>query len=81
MFQSLKHPTISAVIRDIDKAIRWTEILNGYMLLSVDILLVSGTSICLLICERTLTINYILVYHLSLRHLEHNGKTHREEVV
>lgn len=70
MFQHLKLPTISAVLRDIDKAIRWTEVLSGYLLLSVDILTVSDTSVCLLICKRTLTINYILLFHLSVRYLE-----------
>lgn len=61
MFQSLKTPTISAVVRYIDEAIRWTENLSGYMLLSVDILSVNDSSVCLLICERTLAINYILL--------------------
>lgn len=70
MFQRLKLPKISAVVRDIDKAIRWTDVLNGYLLLSVDVLTVNDTSVCLLICKRTLTINYILLFHLSVRYLE-----------
>lgn len=61
IFQSLKKPAISFVVRDIDKAIRCTENLNGYMLLSVDILSGNDISVCLLICERILPINYILL--------------------
>lgn len=59
MLQSLETPTISAVVREIDKAIRWTENLNGYMLLRVDILSVNDISVCLFVCERTPAINYI----------------------
>jgi len=39
-------------------------------LLIIDILSVNDTSVCLLICVRTVTTTYILLYHLSVRYLE-----------
>lgn len=70
MKKQINNTNISAVVRSIYKATKWTENLNGYMLLSKDILLINDMLFFLWIFERTLTNNYILLKHLSKRYLE-----------
>lgn len=70
MKKQINNNNISAVVRSIYKATKWTENLNGYMLLSKDILLIDDMLFFLWIFERTLTNNYILLKHLSKRYLE-----------